>query len=151
MICCASPCSGSFIFLSFLFHWHFLFQILDILSISLLLRFLNSYFLSTDFFLTTKSAVLELECSLFQTRNCSCKSLKLACCFCGYRTSFYCIAKSWPATSYYKRVLQVVITPYLLYRVSCIGTNYFKLFSPSWMGKSLSLRTQSGRDAFFDF
>ena len=151
MICCASTCSGSFVFLSLLFHWHSLFQILDILSFLLLLRVLDSYFLSTDFFLTTKSAVLAIECSLFQMRNCSCKSFKLVCCFCGYRTSVHCITKWWPATSYYKHALRVIITPYLLYRASCIGTNYFKLLLPSWMGKSLSLRTQSVRDPFFDF
>ena len=40
-----------------------------------------SSFLPTDFFLTTQSAVFELECSLFQAKNCSCKSFKSACCF----------------------------------------------------------------------
>ena len=41
----------------------------------------SSSFLPTDFFLTTQSAVFELECSLFQAKNCSCKSFKSACCF----------------------------------------------------------------------
>ena len=70
--------------------------ILILILILLLLHLVVSSFLPPDFFLTTLSSVLELDCSLFQTRICSCKSFRFA----------HCKTKYWPPTSYFKRVLQ---------------------------------------------
>ena len=61
----------------------------------------SSSFLPTDFFLTTQSAVFELECSIFQAKNCSCKSFKSVRCFLrvGHFSSLHDdpMTKWWPA------------------------------------------------------